>query len=141
MKDELLNGIGSRVRAVRLKHDKSQREFAQILGVSASYISEIEAGNQKKPSLKFIASLYIELNVNPNWILLELGEMFIKRERGHKICEYDIGDQNDMLHQLLSVMEKSIYFRDLAMSSLMRSFYSEEDTIKKDLEKDRKLLD
>lgn len=140
MKDKLISGIGSRVRAVRQSQDMNQKEFSSKLDVSPSYLSEIEGG-KTKPSLNFLVSLYLELDVNPGWLLVEFGEMFVNREPGRKICEYDIGDQNDMLHQLLSIMERSIYFRDMAMSDMMRSFYRNESIIKKDIEKDSKLLD
>jgi len=46
--------IGEALRLIRIFHDKRSRELADDLGISASYLSEIEHGH-KRPSLDLIA--------------------------------------------------------------------------------------
>ncbi len=58
-----LGDIGSRLREERERARLSQRELARRLGVSASLISQIEAG-QSKPSVSTLYAIVTELGVS-----------------------------------------------------------------------------
>src|SRR5690242_17331327 len=58
-----LGDIGSRLREERERARISQRELARRLGVSASLISQIEAG-QSKPSVSTLYAIVTELGVS-----------------------------------------------------------------------------
>jgi len=45
--------IGEALRLIRVFHDKKSTELAKELGISSSYLSEIESG-KKQPSLELI---------------------------------------------------------------------------------------
>ena len=55
--DKLYSEIGSRIRCLRKSQDSgmSQEEFAKLLGLSRTSVTNIEAGNQKVP----IDTIYI----------------------------------------------------------------------------------
>lgn len=57
--------IGEALRLIRVFHDCKTRELAKELGISASYISEIESG-KKKPSLETLNKYanYFETNLS-----------------------------------------------------------------------------
>jgi transcriptional regulator with XRE-family HTH domain len=48
--------LGNRVRALRMKHNWSQVELADMLGIDRSYLSEIETG-KKDPSLRILKTM------------------------------------------------------------------------------------
>jgi transcriptional regulator with XRE-family HTH domain len=48
--------LGNRVRALRKKHQWTQVEMADLLGVDRSYLSEIETG-KKDPSLRVLKAI------------------------------------------------------------------------------------
>jgi transcriptional regulator with XRE-family HTH domain len=55
----------------------SQREFADKIGFSHSYISLILNGVKKTPSTRFFNAVGREFSVNPIWLRSGLGEIFI----------------------------------------------------------------
>lgn len=66
--ENTLDGIGDRLRAERIKAGISQRELARRLGLSASMISQIEAG-LSKPSVGTLYSIVTELNLSLDRII------------------------------------------------------------------------
>ena len=48
--------LGNRVRALRLERGWTQVEFAELLGIDRSYLSEIETG-KKDPSLRVLKTI------------------------------------------------------------------------------------
>ena len=67
--------------AKRLEHLISslkinQREFAQRVGFTQSYISLILNGSKKTPSERFYNAAAREFSVNPNWLKTGAGETF-----------------------------------------------------------------
>ncbi len=58
-----LDGIGERLREERVKSGISQRELARRIGLSASLVSQIEAG-QSKPSVGTLYAMVTELDLS-----------------------------------------------------------------------------
>lgn len=66
--------IGKRIQKVRKKQQLTQEQLAEMIGVKAGHISNIESG--KKPfSFKTFVRLYTALKVNPDSLLLWHGEL------------------------------------------------------------------
>lgn len=59
-----MTSIGEKIRTLRIGKDLSVNEFAKKSGVSKSYISNIERGVQKNPSLIVMGKLARTLNVS-----------------------------------------------------------------------------
>jgi phage repressor protein C with HTH and peptisase S24 domain len=65
---------------VRIKHARgkdTQREFAKILGFSASYLSETESG-KTKPSLELLVRISLITNYSLHWLLTGEGPMLLE---------------------------------------------------------------
>jgi len=60
--------IGDNIRAIRKQRGYSQEEFADIVGFSRSYYTEIETGKRNISVLNLI-KIMEALNVNPNEII------------------------------------------------------------------------
>ncbi len=60
--------IGDNIRAVRKKRGYSQEEFADIVGFSRSYYTEIETGKRNVSVLNLI-KIMEALKVDPNTII------------------------------------------------------------------------
>ncbi|WP_101842994.1 helix-turn-helix domain-containing protein [Halobacillus sp. Marseille-P3879] len=58
-----MTGIGERIRVLRLGKGLSVNQFANQSGVSKSYISNIERGVQKNPSLSVMRKMALTLDV------------------------------------------------------------------------------
>ncbi|WP_173915579.1 helix-turn-helix domain-containing protein [Halobacillus sp. Marseille-Q1614] len=55
--------IGERIRRMRVERGLSINKFAEKAGVSKSYVSNIERGVQKNPSLSVLGKMAATLNV------------------------------------------------------------------------------
>jgi len=60
--------IGDNIRTVRKQRGYSQEEFADIVGFSRSYYTEIETG-KRNISVLNLTKIMKALNVNPNEII------------------------------------------------------------------------
>src|SRR5690606_20867567 len=58
--------IGERLKAIR--GDRTQREFAEVLGVSHGYLGDIERG-RSHPSIDFLCSLAVKCGIDLTWLL------------------------------------------------------------------------
>ncbi|MBQ4438076.1 helix-turn-helix transcriptional regulator [bacterium] len=66
--------MNKRLILLRKKMSYKQKEFAEILGVTQAFLSEIEK-EKKNVSLNIVVKLY-SLGVNLNWLIGGEGEMF-----------------------------------------------------------------
>jgi transcriptional regulator with XRE-family HTH domain len=67
--------INERIKEIRLKLKKSQREFAKEVYVSYGYLSEVETGH-KKADDRLIHLISTTFSVNKHWLLTGEGRMF-----------------------------------------------------------------
>lgn len=66
---------GERIKELRLVLRLNQREFADIFGVSRSFISAVEK-NISYLSKKNLHKLLTEYDINLNWLIAGVGNMF-----------------------------------------------------------------
>jgi transcriptional regulator with XRE-family HTH domain len=70
--DHKLN-LSEKIRNIRLSQGKNQKDFAESLGVSQSYYSNVENGNMD-PSTILLKNLVNVYAINLNWLLTEEAE-------------------------------------------------------------------
>ncbi|MDQ1351686.1 MAG: hypothetical protein QG657_1991 [Acidobacteriota bacterium] len=80
--------FGQRVKEIRKTLRLSQKEFAESLGISGTFVSEVESGKYK-PCYDFFYNMMEHFNVNLHYLLSGQGEMFI---RDMKPAETEIGE-------------------------------------------------
>ena len=138
MNEEELFELGRRLKAIREELGLKQKEFAAGLGITPSYLSEIEK-DKKKPGYRFLKCLYEKYNVSLNWLIAEDGEMFCGGGDGDKegIGHLDFGDQTERLYEMLGYMARSPFFLSYMMAQFMQAYYEFESTIQKDMDKNK----
>jgi transcriptional regulator with XRE-family HTH domain len=90
--------IGNRLRQVR--GELTQQEFADKLGLSRSYLSDVERG-RSHPSIAFLQSLAVNFDVSLHWLLT--GED-VGINKNHSFVRED-ADMGRFLHILDKVKE------------------------------------
>ena len=70
---------GERIKKIREELRLNQEEFASIFGFSRVFVSAIEK-NKSKLSVDNLVKLLVTYNVNMNYVLGGIGEMFIQKE-------------------------------------------------------------
>lgn len=141
MKDDILKpgelvGVGKRLIRVREHLELKQKQMAEELGLSPSYISDIEKG-KSNPGFNFLMRLYRKYRVSLDWLLFQEGDMFCGiglKEKG-RLPEFDFGDQTERVIEMLDIMDKSPFFLTYMISQYLKSSYEHEKIIGKDLEK------
>lgn len=77
----------SRIKTIRKNAGVTQAEFAEVLGLSRSMISQVEAGMQvfSDRSLRDICRIY---GVNETWLRTGEGEPYVPKTRNDRIAEF-----------------------------------------------------
>lgn len=56
---------GKLVKEIRTTKQLTQKDLADLTGVSQGYVYQLETGKVKAPGIEFVAELVLKLNVNP----------------------------------------------------------------------------
>ena len=75
--------IGTRVKNIRKLLNKSQEELAKELSVTKQAISNIE-NSKSAPSISLLSKLLIDYDININYILSGIGDIFVTKEKTYQ---------------------------------------------------------
>ena len=67
--------FGKRLQTVRKKLQLSQEEISTQIGISYRAYSSYERG-EREPNISFLEALVTKFNINLNWLIADVGEMF-----------------------------------------------------------------
>ena len=70
---------GERLKKIRQNLNLSQEDFGKIFEIQKQMVSSLE-NNKIKLNNEKLEKLLITYNVNINWLLAEIGDMFIKKQ-------------------------------------------------------------
>lgn len=129
--------VGRRLKDIRRALDISQKEFAARIDVTGSLLSEIESG-RVKPGYNFLIAIAREYRVNPTWVLLEEGDMFLNNKGGHShnsLNGNEFGDQTVQVKEMLWYLKYSPLVQSTVLSFVSKFLYENELSIQKDIEK------
>ena len=75
--------IGKRIKNIRTLLNKSQEELAKELKVTKQAISNIE-NSKSAPSIGLLSKLLIDYDININYILSGMGDIFVTKEKTYQ---------------------------------------------------------
>jgi XRE family transcriptional regulator, fatty acid utilization regulator len=130
--DDLINDYGKRLREIRSVMEMSQKDFAAQLGVSPSFLSELEIG-KTKPGYNLLMKLTEKFDISPSWVLLGHGQMHLSGTDKNLKNEYDFGDQAEKIRDLLILFDKSPLVRNAVMAFASKYLLSNETIINRDI--------
>ena len=131
-----LTDYSKRLREVRRTLDISQKDFAAELNIAPSFLSEIESG-KTKPGYNFLTKLAGVFNVNPSWILLGKGPMFIKDDETGSIADDEFGDHTESIKELLRHFKHSPLVKLSVMAFATKFLLDNEEIIQRDIERNK----
>jgi len=99
------------IKLIRKKHNLTQKQLADLLDFSRQAINQIESG-MKFPSYKFFYNIATKLNINLNWLILNIGNM--------ELSEYE---KTIQLEEKIQFLEKEVqvYREILEMNQLIKN--------------------
>ena len=135
MTREYLLELGNRVKMIRKELRISQKDFANKINVSGSYLSEIEAG-KSKPGYDFLFNISKICNVSLAYVLHGVGEIFTGIDYGPTISSKEPGnDHIETIEELIWYLERSTLLKLNVMGFAAKFIYDNETAIKKEIEK------
>ena len=75
-----MKNLGNRIRLLRKQLAKSQEEFAKDLGITKQAVSNMENA-KSAPSPQVLYKMHANLNVNLNYIIAGVGEIFTSDDK------------------------------------------------------------
>ncbi len=129
-----LSELGNRVKKIRRELNISQKDFANKISISGSFLSEIESG-KVKPGFDFFYNIAKECNVNPWFLLFGEGDMF-REPKGTVSMEIkDPGNQIESVEDIFWYMNNSPMFRNTVTGFAAKYLLEYEPLIIKDMER------
>src|SRR3569832_2180226 len=61
-------GINNRIKRIREQEGLTQKDFSAKIGISRSFLSEIEAG-KVKPSIEALIGIVLSFQIDTHWLL------------------------------------------------------------------------
>ncbi|MFC1670391.1 helix-turn-helix domain-containing protein [Spirochaetota bacterium] len=74
---EFFKLIRTRIKEIRKILKMTQREFGETAGIDRRYVAKVECGSQN-PSFRFLRSISIKHKISLDWLLYNVGNMFIR---------------------------------------------------------------
>jgi transcriptional regulator with XRE-family HTH domain len=134
MSRERLIELGQRVKLIRKALHISQKDFAEKIDISGSYLSEIEAG-KSKPGYDFFYNASLHCNINIAYILHGAGEMFTDMGAGPGFSIKEPGEQIESINEILWYIERSPIFKNTVMAFAAKFLFDNEKMMKSEVEK------
>jgi transcriptional regulator with XRE-family HTH domain len=129
-----LKEFGTRIRTIRKALKLNQEEFGEKLGISKSFISNIEKGISKAgyDLFFFISKVY---DVNLYYIVHGEGEMFGKKREipGPSLGDKSFGEQVETGNELLWYVEHSPLFKHAVMAYASKYIYENIEILERDI--------
>jgi len=92
---------GKKIKEIRIQLGKNQKEMAKDLGVSQSYLCEVE-GETKRPNGELILELINRFNVSAFWLKNGTGPVFIKNDDMHFMNITEISDNRGIYNNFVN---------------------------------------
>ncbi len=125
-------GLSERLRAIRFSLRLTQAEMADQLGVSNSFLSEIEKG-KTKPGYEFLFNIYDIFDVSLNYLLKGKGDMFCGSGTGEYVEIEKPDGQIDNINQILWYTKRSRLVKHSFIGMASRFILENIDIIRKEL--------
>jgi transcriptional regulator with XRE-family HTH domain len=129
-----LENLGIRVKQIRKALHLSQTELADRIGMSRSFISQVEKGGLKC-GYDFIFKLSDIFNVNLYYLVHGEGEMFGTENPRPSMDGKEVGEAIETLNQLVWYLERSPLMSHSLLSMATKFLYENEEHIKREIKK------
>ena len=133
-KAENSDEIGMRLKEIRNNMRIGQREMAETLKISPSYLCDIENG-RANPGPEFFVRLVKHYNINLNYLFLGSGNMKASLDRVQNIQDVKIGKEIDSIEELAWLMQHSKFFKNSILAQANSLINKETELIASSLKK------
>ncbi|MBV5274436.1 MAG: helix-turn-helix transcriptional regulator [Lamprocystis purpurea] len=108
---DIQTDFGRRIAHYRKSTGKSQVDFARDVGVSRSYLANVETG-ANEPSFNFLASVVASTSLSADWVITGVGDM----SRGQSIACSALIDPASLVDDLGKIVATAERLRSILLS-------------------------
>jgi transcriptional regulator with XRE-family HTH domain len=133
MKKKYIIDVSKRLLELRRILGIQQKDMAQAIGITPSYLSDIENGNKTNPGFAFLHKISIHYQVSLDYLVHGIGDMFLP---GSDREEQEIKDFKPVfndIQDLVWLLKRSNYVKNTIMGYAVKFFIENEDTIKREM--------
>lgn len=118
---------------MRKKLKLNQKEFAVRMGISPSYLSEVETG-KTRPGYNFLMAIAREFGVSADYLLHGSGGIFLEKDNPD-IVRLEFGEQNTEVREMLHYFKVSPLVRYTVMAYTSKFLLTNAEIVKLDISK------
>jgi transcriptional regulator with XRE-family HTH domain len=100
--------LGERLKQFRLAQGMKANQFAEVVGISQSSLSEIENQNTN-PSAETLSLVVRNTNINSLWLLTGEGAMFREKNEGRPLSTINTDCMSDVIEAVEEIFQKEKY--------------------------------
>jgi len=126
-----LESLGKRIKEIRLSLNLIQEDFASSIGISNTYLSEIESG-KKNPKVAFFYNLFQKYRISLDYLFFGCGPMKLNKNIRIQNINPNVEYVNN-IDDMLKLMDISSLYRDSIMSYATKFYLDNEPIIKKNI--------
>ncbi len=130
--------FGKRVRSIRTELDIVQKDFAVKLGLSGSFLSEIEKG-KTKPGYEFFKSIILKIKVNPIYLYTGEGPHFMgkitdKETENDDILKIEVTEDKELIEKMFWYFNKAPVVKYAVLEFFRKYIFQNKEMLDQDLE-------
>jgi transcriptional regulator with XRE-family HTH domain len=130
----ILEEFGFRLKEARFQLKLSQKDFGKKMGITGSFISEIEKG-KKYPGMAVLKNLGKIYNISMDYLINGKGRPFFPHQ-DNKPASFEIGPDNpdkEKIRQLLQYMANSPFVKYAMLTYFIDFLHRNKETIEENL--------
>lgn len=129
--------FAKRVKKIRRELDLSQKDFAEKLGLSASFLSEVEKG-KTKPGFEFFKRITVTIKANPLYLFTGEGPPFLgkipveENETDDKLI-IEVTEDKDLIEKMFWYFDKAPVVKYAVLEFFRKYIFQNKDMLDQDL--------
>ena len=138
MQTEELIEFGKRIKEIRKQLPLSQIDFAAAIGISNTFLSEVEKG-KFKPGYDFFINTIKKFNINTRYLATGEGDIFFKDRNETKTgTKINYGEHSEIIEEMLMYFEQAPVVKFAVLEFYKKYMYEKDHMVKEEVERYKK---
>jgi len=133
--------FGKRIREIRKILHLSQKDFAAAIGISNTFLSEVEKG-KFKPGYDFFINTIKKFNINTRYLATGEGDVFFKSDSETRAeNKINFGEYSEIIEEMLMYFEQAPVVKFAVLEFYKNYIYEKSHLVREEIElyKNKKL--
>jgi transcriptional regulator with XRE-family HTH domain len=129
--------FGKRVKSIRRELDIAQKDFATKIGISGSFLSEVEKG-KTKPGYEFFKNIILKIKVNPIYLYTGQGPLFMgkipgKENENDDKLKIEVTEDKEIIEKMFWYFNKAPVVKYAVLEYFRKYIFQNKEMLDQDL--------